>query len=284
MYVLVSPCILDPSLRARGITREENLAWFRRARDRCEAHSLNMVPYPCPECLFLGRDREPGTFYGRLDNPAFEAVLAKCESAVHEQVAMAGPPTCIVGVDSSPCCGVNRAWYGPSGDLNGRRPGRGVFLSRFPGISAQDVRTFGRFRLYLAAPLFSDAEKRYNLIVEESLRSRFYSVYLPQEIGDDTAARGKDEHQSIFLRHREALKECDAVVAIIDGADADSGTSWEMGYAYALGKPVVALRTDFRLAGHHEQVNLMLEQSAYVVNRMEDIPAVLETIWQETER
>ncbi|WP_243670953.1 nucleoside 2-deoxyribosyltransferase [Methanoculleus chikugoensis] len=52
----------------------------------------------------------------------------------------------------------------------------------------------------------------------------------------------------------------------------DSGTSWEMGYAYALKKKVVALRTDFRIAGHHERVNLMLEESAGVVTRKEDLP------------
>jgi nucleoside 2-deoxyribosyltransferase len=38
-----------------------------------------------------------------------------------------------------------------------------------------------------------------------------------------------------------------------------------MGYATALNIPVFALRTDFRKVGTHEQVNLMLEQSAIVV-------------------
>jgi nucleoside 2-deoxyribosyltransferase len=59
------------------------------------------------------------------------------------------------------------------------------------------------------------------------------------------------------------------VVAIIDGADADSGTSWEMGFAAALSKPVFALRTDFRRVGIHEHVNLMLEQASTVVKNQE---------------
>ena len=65
------------------------------------------------------------------------------------------------------------------------------------------------------------------------------------------------------------------IVAIIDGADADSGTAWEMGYAFARGVPVIALRTDFRKIGHHEQVNLMLEQSATVVGSTEELLAAL---------
>ena len=42
-----------------------------------------------------------------------------------------------------------------------------------------------------------------------------------------------------------------------------------MGYAYALGKQVIALRTDFRRSGRYEKVNLMLEESATVVTSIE---------------
>jgi nucleoside 2-deoxyribosyltransferase len=66
-----------------------------------------------------------------------------------------------------------------------------------------------------------------------------------------------------------SLNNADIIVAIIDGADADSGTAWEMGYAYAHGKPVIALRTDFRRSGNYEKVNLMLEKSATVVTSIE---------------
>ena len=79
----------------------------------------------------------------------------------------------------------------------------------------------------------------------------------------------------LFLSNKTALENSDIIVAIIDGADADSGTAWEMGYAFATGKPVIALRTDFRRVGYHEQVNLMLEQSARVVCSKEELLAAL---------
>jgi len=54
---------------------------------------------------------------------------------------------------------------------------------------------------------------------------------------------------------------------------------WEMGYAYAKNKPVIAVRTDFRRAGMHEQVNLMLEESSKIVSSimglMEDVNSPL---------
>jgi hypothetical protein len=55
------------------------------------------------------------------------------------------------------------------------------------------------------------------------------------------------------------------VVAILDGADADSGTCWECGYATAKGIPVIAVRTDFRNSGDIKGFNAMLYYSASVI-------------------
>jgi nucleoside 2-deoxyribosyltransferase len=54
------------------------------------------------------------------------------------------------------------------------------------------------------------------------------------------------------------LNSSDIVVAVLDGVDVDSGTAWEIGYAYAKGKPVIGLRTDFRTLSDGV-VNLMVE-------------------------
>jgi nucleoside 2-deoxyribosyltransferase len=101
------------------------------------------------------------------------------------------------------------------------------------------------------------------------LKNNFFDVYLPQEAGDDSDTRNKEDQVQIFSENMRALENADIIVAIIDGADADSGTAWEMGYAYASRKKVIALRTDFRRSGRHETVNLMLEESATVVNSIE---------------
>lgn len=50
---------------------------------------------------------------------------------------------------------------------------------------------------------------------------------------------------------------CKVVVAMLDGPDADSGTSFEIGYARGRGKRVIGVRTDFRSSKDHG-LNLML--------------------------
>jgi nucleoside 2-deoxyribosyltransferase len=61
----------------------------------------------------------------------------------------------------------------------------------------------------------------------------------------------------------------------MDGADPDSGTCWEVGYAYGSRKPIVLVRTDFRdMAGKAGTYNPMMAQSATV--RL-DLPAASTT-------
>ncbi|MDD1705569.1 MAG: nucleoside 2-deoxyribosyltransferase [Methanoregulaceae archaeon] len=268
---MVSPCILNPDLRARGITRDQDREWFTRARERCQRYGIDVVPLPCPETLYLGSDREPGMFLDRLDTQEFSDLLDSLECEVRKIISERGFPICIVGVNSSPTCGVDATWYGPPGSPGAKKPGRGVFLDRFSDLPAVDVAVFSRYRLYLAAPLFSKAERNYNRHLAERLRNNFFEVYLPQDAGDDSHTRDGTAHRKIFDQHLAALEATDLMVAVIDGADADSGTAWEMGYAFAKGLPVISIRTDFRMAGHHEHVNLMLEQSSAVVHSEEEL-------------
>jgi hypothetical protein len=66
---------------------------------------------------------------------------------------------------------------------------------------------------------------------------------------------------ALFRGNVDAIRRSAALVAILDGADADSGTCWECGFAYALGIPVIAVRTDIRQSGDDGALNLMLTRS-----------------------
>jgi nucleoside 2-deoxyribosyltransferase/predicted secreted protein len=271
MYVLVSPCVLNPGLRARGITSDKDRVWFARALERCQRFGIEVVALPCPETLYLGDDRKPGVFLDRLNTPEFSDLLDTLEQEVREIIRTRGPPLCIIGVNSSPTCGVDTTWYGPAASPGAKRLGRGVFLARFSGLPAIDVSEFSRYRVYLAAPLFSAAERRYNKHLAMLLRTSFFEVYLPQDTGDDSYERDRSAHQEIFKKNLAALEAADLIVAVIDGADADSGTAWEIGYAFAKDIPVISIRTDFRMTGQQEHVNLMLEQSSVIVSSEEEL-------------
>ena len=114
-------------------------------------------------------------------------------------------------------------------------------------------------KIYMAALLFSLAERGFNAELARFLECEGFEVWLPQEHEPrDKTAR------AIFEMDVAAVDWADMVVACMDGPDPDSGTAWECGYTYAKGKPIVCYRTDFRITGDTEGApyNLMLSESA----------------------
>lgn len=115
-------------------------------------------------------------------------------------------------------------------------------------------------KIYMAGPLFTMAERTANAALAAELRSLGHEVFLPQEHNDEESAR------EVFDRNEEALATCDIVFANLDGPDVDSGTAWEIGYAYGL-VPSIGYRSDLRDAGDHRDVsvNLMIHQAVFTI-------------------
>ena len=114
--------------------------------------------------------------------------------------------------------------------------------------------------VYLAAPLFREAECDFNRKLRNELISAGFDVFLPQE-DSNNIKDNKDRQTIIFNKNLKGIENSDILVAVLDGADVDSGTAWEIGFAFAKGKSVLGLRTDFRTLGREGTVNLMIERS-----------------------
>lgn len=124
-------------------------------------------------------------------------------------------------------------------------------------------------KLYFAGPLFTTPERTWNAEVVAALRAAGHEVFLPQEKEPGLDAAG------IFATDVGGIDGADGLVAIMDGPDPDSGTSWEVGYAYGRRKPTVLVRTDFRdLAGEAGPYNPLMAESATI--RL-DMPAASTT-------
>lgn len=109
--------------------------------------------------------------------------------------------------------------------------------------------------------------------------------------GVSQRAAWRQLNREIGKRNKEALRGADAVVAILDGVDVDSGTASEVGYAAALGKKIVGYRGDFRLSSDDEggtvniQVQYFIEDSGgRIVSTLKDLPTALDEIRHRNDR
>lgn len=66
-----------------------------------------------------------------------------------------------------------------------------------------------------------------------------------------------------------AIQDCDILFAVYDGLYSDSGTAWEIGYAYALGK-----RIEIKVNKGVNDMSIMPFSSACVIENYNNIKLV----------
>jgi nucleoside 2-deoxyribosyltransferase len=158
-----------------------------------------------------------------------------------------------------------------------------------------------RIRIYIAGPLgFSEVgrnfyyEKLIPLLTElgyEALdpwaltNSRKLDDVAKLPYGQKKRNAWRRLNLEIGQNNRRAIDSCDAVFAVLDGVDVDSGTAAEIGYAFAKGKPIVGYRGDYRLSADNEgcAVNLQVEyfvrnSGGEIVTCLADVPVALNKI------
>jgi nucleoside 2-deoxyribosyltransferase len=132
-------------------------------------------------------------------------------------------------------------------------------------------------KIYVASPLgFSEAGRDFNdQRLKPAIKRLGHSVLDPWELTDvkniktiqsmpyGAAKRNRWRRVNVEVgkNNHRAIDMCDALLAVLDGTDVDSGTASEIGYAFAKGKPILGYRGDFRLSSDNEGsvVNLQVE-------------------------
>ncbi len=125
-------------------------------------------------------------------------------------------------------------------------------------------------RLYFAAPLFSQAERRFNEHLTHRLEVQGFTVFLPQRDGAEkdqpayTTMTPEERGLAIFHLDKEQIFACDIFLFLLDGCVPDEGACVELGLAYCQRelqgnkKLLIGLQTDSRAAFRGSSLNPML--------------------------
>lgn len=128
-------------------------------------------------------------------------------------------------------------------------------------------------RVYFAGPLFSEAERAFNLHLAEKLEAKGYQVYLPQRDGVESKRppykkEPTDELQkTIFETDRDKVLQADIFLFVLDGRVPDEGACVELGLAYGQkhllqqDKLLIGLHTDMRGAFPDGKLNAMINSA-----------------------
>ncbi len=124
--------------------------------------------------------------------------------------------------------------------------------------------------IYFAAPLFSRAEREYNLELSAKLEALGYLVFLPQRDGFEMSHKKyegltpTERDQMIFSLDTQKVEECDIFFFVLDGRVPDEGACFELGFAFYQKsnnmpeKKIIGLHTDSRGAFESSRLNAMV--------------------------
>lgn len=128
--------------------------------------------------------------------------------------------------------------------------------------------SYDRQMIYLAAPLFNEREREFNLALAQRFEAHV-SVFLPQRDGSlliDMVRAGvpvEVAERRVFEQDRYAMTKANALVAVLDGGYIDEGVAFELGFMVALGRPCVGLQSDIRRAlpsGNNPMISQALQE------------------------
>ena len=137
-----------------------------------------------------------------------------------------------------------------------------------------------KLRVYLASPLgFRPENNHYRERIKERLRELDCAVFDPweqEEVGRrieaalsiaDAVERAKAIREAAGFTggvNAEGIRGADVVLAVLDGAEPDSGTVSELGFGAGIGKRCFGLRTDFRDCGDLPGLPLNLQVQFFI--------------------
>jgi nucleoside 2-deoxyribosyltransferase len=128
---------------------------------------------------------------------------------------------------------------------------------------------------YIAGPLFNEGERWFGEQIDSVAQRVGLSTFLPHRDGTGPVTSQADACR-VFREDQQAIDDCPLLIASLNGVALDDGTCWEIGYAFARGKHLVGIHTDWRLRFQHETVNLMIECSLHkLVHSLDALEAYL---------
>jgi len=124
-------------------------------------------------------------------------------------------------------------------------------------------------RIYIAGPLFNSHERWYLEQIANLLEDAGYTTFVPHRDAGLVDKNQPLDRPRIFQADMEALNSCYGCVALLTGADHDSGTCGELGYMYAKGKPCIGITDDMRWMNN--LIWGLCGEGQYIVNTLDEL-------------
>ena len=124
-------------------------------------------------------------------------------------------------------------------------------------------------KIYIAGPLCLKQEREFLEEIDKLCKNLGFQTFLPHR--DCGLWNNKKKFKEIADCDLNGFKECDIVIANLNGFNVGAGTAWEMGYAYAKQIPIIAIKTDKKIKQSIEEISAIILGLTKIVTSIKDL-------------
>jgi nucleoside 2-deoxyribosyltransferase len=124
-------------------------------------------------------------------------------------------------------------------------------------------------KVYIAGPLCTEHERKFLEKIDNLCRKKGLKTFLPHR--DCGLWKEVKDIAKIAEGDLKGFKDCDFLIANLNGFNVGAGTAWEMGYAYAKKIPVIAIKTDRKPEESIEEISAIIMGTTKIVTSLEEL-------------
>lgn len=131
-------------------------------------------------------------------------------------------------------------------------------------------------KVYIAGPLSEKKERMFLENIDRLCKKRGFSTFLPHR--DAGLYKDKIDVARISKKDVEEIYKCDFMIGILNGICIGAGTAWEMGFAQAIGKRVIGLKTDRKIEDSIADISAIIAGQVKIINSIEKLEEELKKL------
>ena len=125
-------------------------------------------------------------------------------------------------------------------------------------------------KIYIAGKLGTNDETEFLEEIDKICKEQGFDTFLPHR--DIGICKGTADIERVFRGDiTEGFKDCKLVIADLNGLHVGAGTTWELGYAYAKGIPVIGIKTDEKAEDALDYLSPILIGAIRFVESLEEL-------------
>jgi len=124
-------------------------------------------------------------------------------------------------------------------------------------------------KAYIAGPLCLKEERDFLEKIDQICKKYKIKTFLPHR--DCGLWKEGVNFKKIAKGDINGFKECDLIIANLNGFNVGAGTAWEMGYAFAKEIPVIAIKTDRKIEDSIEEISAIVIGTTKIIKSFDEL-------------